>query len=231
MRCAEVDELLGAYALDALDPAERAEVELHLEECALHPLVSSLSLAAARLADLAPERDPSPELRARVLGIARTSVGAPPPLETLGPSAPREATRSVAWWRRPSAAYALAAAFAMLALVMAAWNVTLRGEPTAVVRTATSGGFTSTLVYVPGDQFAVFEVDGLEEAAPAQSYQLWTIAPGGTPEDAGLVEVRANRVVASLHGPLHEGTTLAITLEPAGGSPQPTSAPLVALQY
>ncbi|MBN1938296.1 MAG: zf-HC2 domain-containing protein [Candidatus Aminicenantes bacterium] len=70
MRCDRIEDLLPAYADSALDPRERAEVEVHLASC---PACTSL-LACLRAADEAlavfPEVDPGTELRGRLVSIA-----------------------------------------------------------------------------------------------------------------------------------------------------------------
>ncbi len=60
-----------------------------------------------------------------------------------------------------------------------------------------------------------------------QAYQAWVIA-GGAPLQAGLLE-RATRAayIARLDRPLDSADTVAVTVEPAGGSPAPTD-PIVA---
>ncbi|TAL89731.1 MAG: hypothetical protein EPN46_01345 [Candidimonas sp.] len=62
------------------------------------------------------------------------------------------------------------------------------------------------------------------------SLQLWLIAKGQKPASLGLVEAGASTVIALDKGRLGSNVTLAISLEPAGGSPtgQPTGAVLYA---
>ena len=51
--CAEIDEMLPAYAVDALDDADRARVEAHLASCERHDDAAAWGDVALRLADLA----------------------------------------------------------------------------------------------------------------------------------------------------------------------------------
>lgn len=71
-------------------------------------------------------------------------------------------------------------------------------------------------------------------AAPAagQDHELWAIDASGTPRSLGLVSA----ALTALDATLAPGTVLAVSLEPAGGSPQPAptgpvlaAAPLVSL--
>ena len=65
-------ELAAAFALGALDPAERIEFERHLETCAsCRAEVQSFREVAGRLAYTAPASTPSPALKDRVLRTAR----------------------------------------------------------------------------------------------------------------------------------------------------------------
>jgi len=61
-------------------------------------------------------------------------------------------------------------------------------------------------------------------------YQLWVIPPGGTPLDAGLLELQPDGRALALarSGTSQQVGTVAITLEPAGGSPVPTLSNMIA---
>jgi anti-sigma-K factor RskA len=63
-----------------------------------------------------------------------------------------------------------------------------------------------------------------------QVYQLWVIPPGGSPIDAGLLELQPDGRALALarSGTSRQVGTVAITLEPAGGSPVPTLSNMVA---
>ncbi len=72
------------------------------------------------------------------------------------------------------------------------------------------------------------------EPAPGRSFELWLIAGDAAPVSLGLLPERARGVlrVPDALGPQMAGATLAISDEPAGGSPtgQPTGAVLAAGQ-
>lgn len=64
-----------------------------------------------------------------------------------------------------------------------------------------------------------------------QTYELWFVR-GETPIAAGIFETDADgRATAVLQGEFHSGDVIAVTVEPAGGSPDgtPSSAPIVAV--
>lgn len=55
------------------------------------------------------------------------------------------------------------------------------------------------------------------EPGEGQDYQLWVIDDSGVPRSLGLLEGASTEIVAELES----GQTLAVSLEPAGGSPEP----------
>ena len=74
----DIHLLTGAYVLDALDPAERAEFEAHLADCPdCSEEVASFAEATTRLA-LTQSTPPPSELRGRVLGAIATVRPLPP---------------------------------------------------------------------------------------------------------------------------------------------------------
>ncbi len=109
LRHDEVEELLGAYALDAVDDEERASVEAHLAGCprcraevdAHREVASHLAQAGAPAPDALWDR------------IADAIAGDPPPPIRLvvddaghGDARPATSTAARRWWRAPLAAAA-----------------------------------------------------------------------------------------------------------------------------
>jgi uncharacterized protein (TIGR03083 family) len=75
----EVDALLGAWALDACDPAEARGVELHLHGCATCMREASrLHRAAAHLATIVPPVPAPPTLLERILDAAAAPASSTP---------------------------------------------------------------------------------------------------------------------------------------------------------
>jgi anti-sigma-K factor RskA len=71
-QCEEVRELLGAYALGALEPDERSFVAAHLATCAAcRAEAASYALVVDALGVAAPRETPPESLRSRVLASAR----------------------------------------------------------------------------------------------------------------------------------------------------------------
>ncbi len=132
-------------------------------------------------------------------------------------------------------AYALAAVFAVIALSFAGWTaVLLTGSDDAssvLTASASAGGIETSAVYVGEAQVALVRLNGLDAPGAGRDYQLWTIAPGGSPTPAGLVQVESGAAIATVPGEFGTGWTFAVTVEPAGGSEQPTSEPIAAITF
>jgi anti-sigma-K factor RskA len=236
MDCAAVAELLPAYALDALPPEEQVAVEEHLASCGLHEEALALERVAARLPEAIEEREPPAALRERILAASRESPSAAdaardgrPPRSIERAGAPVAAPpRPTPWRPARLVPYAIAAALAVLVIGFVSLNVLGSGGTT--VREATSpDGVSARLAYNAGDRSAELSFEGLPAVDATHTYQLWTVAPGGIPVSAGLLDRAADGTASqSLSGSFEDGTTFAITVEPAGGSEQPTTEPLIA---
>ena len=115
------------------------------------------------------------------------------------------------------AALVVDAAAAVLAVVVVVEQ--LRPSPeTEFVAVLTAGGDAPAFVATVNTAAGTISVRRVAEAAPAdKSYELWSIAPNEAPKSLGVVEQ------VSLTQPLPVSPsgdlTLAISLEPKGGSP------------
>lgn len=226
----------GAYAADALPPEEREEVERHLAVCpACTDEVAEMRAALTRLADAAAQ-PPSPALRERVLA----EVGRTPQLPPIIGSG-RGRVRSLRWWAGAPLQIA-AAAMLVVALTLGVLLVqrqhqladqqhlvaqitSVLNDPGRTVTTAdlTSGGRGTVVV---SDGRAVFLASDLPPVASGHTYQLWVMAPGHT-TSVGLFG--SGPSVQRLVPAVAPGDSIGVTVEPAGGSRQPTTSPLVAI--
>ena len=80
------------------------------------------------------------------------------------------------------------------------------------------------LIADPKEQSAVLIVAGLPKLQPNQTYQVWLIA-GDKPVSAGLLTVDENGqgvVIITSDESINSFKSLGISVEPEGGSPQPT---------
>lgn len=98
--------------------------------------------------------------------------------------------------------------------------------PDAVIGTADFGdGATGCVIVSRDESRAAFMASGLPELTSDQVYELW-YDDAGTPRSAGTLTGRGNWHIKLLDGPVEQATALGITVEPAGGSTQPTSSPI-----
>ncbi len=227
----DLHTLSGAFAVNALSAEEAAEFARHLDECAAcRDEVGELQEAAAVMGASEALRPPA-ALKARVLAAADQQPQLPPKVT------PIEAVRSRRRW------VPLLAATAAALVVIAGAAIGLRPDRTdeatnlasAVtqvfaapdVRTktvATDHGVLTVGASPTMGRIAV-DTDRLDSPGNGRVYQMWTVH-SGTSTSAGLLrDLEAGKAMA-LPG---EGTTVAITIEPAGGSEQPTTRPFIML--
>ena len=245
----EAEELLGAYALDALPPDEAAAVRAHLAGCAAHAAKAAELRAIARELHAASDAVAAPAaLRSRVLdAIAREpQASATPTPARLSDARTRTAPESRIQWRPsnvrgfPSVAMgfgALAAALLVVIGGLTAWNVTLRNRlddrldasrATAVAPLTGSASGRGVVLYFADNKKAVVVGDGMPVLDASKTYQLWRLDAAGKPSSGGLMRPDASgHATMVVDYDASTATTLAITIEPAGGSPQPTSDPVL----
>ena len=254
----DIHGLSGAYSVDALDEQERAAFERHLAQCPeCQAEVNSLREAATHLSLLS-EAQPPAALRASVLSAIKT-VRPLPPLDAMVDDATDDATAEVAGdtdtaevvplaaRRRPRLAWLVAAAAAVLfaigGLAWSPWdNGNDRGQLTAteqVLRagdaqrfTKTVGGARATIVRSVSLGKAVIIADNMPAAPAGKDYQLWLDLPGRGMVSAGVMPHDAKPTITlPLEGDAAKATGAGITVEPAGGSSKPTTAPIALYSF
>lgn len=243
---AAIEHLLPAAALGALTPEEAARVAAFVA----HDPVLRAELARLRAQvdamALAPEPvTPSPDLRDRIMReIARTPQDAPiVPLRRADAPARRDRSWS---WRDLGLVASLAGAVYLGSSVWAlqqqlAQQSAQLAQQEQIVRAATSGRIvvvagTSAAPQVRGalaesDAGTVVRLENLPDPGPAQLFEVWLIPAGGAPVGAGLsAPGRGGSQTVRIDRPLQGMAQVAITREPAGGSPAPTTPILAAGQ-
>jgi anti-sigma-K factor RskA len=245
----ELRELASAYVLGALDREEREQFETHLADCEVcQAEVRSFQPVVDALAFSVPDRQPSADLRARVLAS--------------GPSRPvgkrSRAATVLPWFLATAAAIALAALtpYTMqlrqrtrdlmatvrdlsarladgdrqlvavrreVSLLSApdVRRVDLRGQP-AAPRAGARAYFSRT-------RGVYFVAADLPSVAADKAYELWYVPPAGqgnpvrafvfTPDQNG-----GAAFIAQVPAEMPDPGARAVTLEPAGGVPAPTGA-------
>lgn len=73
---------------------------------------------------------------------------------------------------------------------------------------------------------AVFVAAGLPPAPASRTYQLWLVGPAGA-RSAGLLATGSGGGGTRLLTGIDGAERVALTVEPGGGSSQPTSAPVL----
>jgi hypothetical protein len=96
--------------------------------------------------------------------------------------------------------------------------------------TETTQGQEATLVWSGELGLSAIIVDDLPALGDNEDYQLWYIGEGG-PVPAGTFDSDGSGPVwRVLDGTMSAGDAVGVTVEPAGGSDQPTTDPIVAIQ-
>jgi anti-sigma-K factor RskA len=96
--------------------------------------------------------------------------------------------------------------------------------------TLTDGG-RATIVVSASQGTSVFLGTGLTAAPSGHTYELWYMGAGGTAVPAGTFDPDATGHAAEvLNGSIGSAAAIGVTVEPAGGSPKPTTSPVLALK-
>jgi hypothetical protein len=107
----------------------------------------------------------------------------------------------------------------------------LAAPETRVVQVKPVSAETSSFKLFWNEEFGLLVTAQHVAAIPAgRMLQLWIVPKKGNPMSAGVFHPEANGTVLKLRRPaapilMKDAAALTITVEPAGGSPQPTSAP------
>lgn len=227
------EDLAALYALGVLEGDERALFERHLVRCGrCHQVVAGDRLAVAALGAGAPEMEPSPDFKARLMAraeqeLAEASRSVPSPVH--GPVAESRASRGFRP-RRDWGAWLLPVAALFLAIIAgaAALGQQIAGSQVVTVRPLEGAAGTGTATVVvrrSGD--ATIQLNELGALPPGGVYQAWLIGPDGVPAPAGA-SISGSGTIPIEGDP--RGKTVAITVEPRPGARAPSSTPILAAQ-
>ncbi|MFY2790485.1 anti-sigma factor domain-containing protein [Rhodococcus sp. KRD162] len=232
------------YALHAITDSERRDIETERQrvddtaraqfDVLVSEIHETLALVAAIDATPAPDR-----LRRVVLDRVAASgqdptVREPTVRETPSNVTPlhrhrRERSKT---WRYSMMSAAAAVIVAVGGVVVVTQTMGNDAQPSQVeqivaapdARQATAdfpGGGTATVSYSLSRDAVVVTLDGVPQPPPGRAYQMWFV--DGTPRSAGVM---TDEEITSKSGTVVDGlgaaTNFAFSLEPAGGSPQPT---------
>ena len=242
MTTTDIHALVGAYALDAVDDLERVAFERHLAGCdACRTEADELRETATRLAD-STWSVPPPRLRGEVLaeiGRTRQLTASSPAKRDRDPNA------AVSRWRRFTAGAAAAAILAAGAGA-ATWAVqeqhvreqasvaaaaqarqariqSVLASADLVVRTSPMvGGGKVTVASSAGQGASVVAIRADAAPGASRAFQMWTIRGTGSPVSAGVLNPGAQSGLEIVNG-VPGNDSFAVSVEPAGGSLQPTT--------
>ncbi|MFI5686409.1 anti-sigma factor domain-containing protein [Streptomyces sp. NPDC051636] len=253
----DLHSLAAPYALDALEPAERVRFEKHLKNCdRCTAEVRELSEDAVRLAWSAAAPPPA-AMRDRVLAAVRVTPQEPAapvrertpqlPPHVWGTQPPPARTRTPRTRSRPLFV-PFATATAAAALVVAGLFAVQAGRTqdtldaeraqareiahvlAASDARATSGkdaqGRSIGVIASASEGQAVVTLGGYGTPPSGRVRQLWLMRPGAQPRSLGLFDGDTPLVASGL---TKSATSLAVTVEPGGGSAQPTTQPIAQL--
>jgi anti-sigma-K factor RskA len=232
-------ENVGSYVLHALPDDEYERFALHLSECAdcqreideLQGAADSLPLATEQLV-------PPPELRDRIMAVVRAeaellnAAGARADEPERAPARPER----IPWWKRrlPSLRLLPAAGLATAVLavgVLAGVLLTNGGDSTRTVNakvTLASAPSARASLDVTGDDGRL-KVSGFPAAGSDRVYQVWLVKGKAKPASAGLFRVPASGSATFAIPESMKGVDqVMVSVEPGGGSDQPTSDPIAA---
>jgi anti-sigma-K factor RskA len=217
---------LAAYALGALPEGEADELRVHLEECdACRQQLRWLQPAVDLLPRSVHQREPPRRLRTQLMKTVRAES--------------REAARTDLgsgrrrrWWAplwRPASAVA---AIALVAAGAAAGYLLRQpADDSSVIAARAAPGTpgASGTLELQGDS-GILRVRGLPSLASNRVYETW-VQRDGTVEPSSLFVLRRNHTGdAAVPGPLEGADAVLVTREPRGGSPRPTSPPVLRAQ-
>ncbi|MBD3944942.1 anti-sigma factor [Nocardioides ganghwensis] len=249
----DLHKLTGAYAMDALDELERARFEQHLAQCDdCRAEVAELRETAALLSETVAVPPPA-SLRDSVLaGISQVRPLAPEVTTTATPTSTPTATPVATPQAAPArsgkpagrrgwAPFLVAAALALFvglgAMIVAPWadddevprltaaEQVLQAPDAEEVFLDLGEAGRATVVRSKSQDKAVIVTEDMVSAPEGKDYELWFQTPEDDMVPAGLMPDAPDQTVV-LDGSAAEAVAVGITVEPEGGSEQPTSDPI-----
>ncbi len=228
------DELKDAFVLGALPEEERREFEEYL---AAHPErqaeIDELGTVAGLLALSPQEQEPSPELRRSIMDVVEAEAERPRTPSGLARMREFLSIRNLA----------LGAA-ALLVIGLFSWNMVLQGEmrdlqsriqgmqaseeDSRMVALEGSGAARQARVEVMilEDHRAVLMAEDMPPVPEDRTFQIWVIE-NDEPKPSGLFDIGEDQVAVVVENPVEGADAIAVTVEPDGGSPQPTTEPML----
>lgn len=243
MKCDELRDEYELYALGLADEPEKSELGEHLQ-CGCTACADGVKAArglVAMMGAVAPPVAPSPKLRRRIMasaGVEQRGFGWTPlwvALSTLGLTTAfyfygRDRDNALVMARLQAESRRQAIELARSNEAMALLN-----QPETRQITFGEGAPQPPRgrVFVNPKSGVLLLASNLPAAPRGKIYEMWVIPKAGNPVPAGLFQPDAQGTavhVQKVTVDLAATKAVAVTLEPAGGVPQPTSQPLIVAQ-
>lgn len=227
---------IAAYALNILDAAEAAEVEAHLQNCAsCRAELQAYEALVGELAGALPQVAPLPDLKDQLLQEINNPDESAVPTQRTSPTAKPQTSWQSHWrtWfqKRPLWQPVLA----VVALLLLVNNFQLRqrlNEATTpanfgtvtLASTEENASATGIIIISTNGEHGTLVVQNLPALPETETYQLWLIKDGQR-TNGGVFNVDEDGYRAiwiQAPEPLDSYENFGITIEPAGGSPNPT---------
>lgn len=225
----------AGYLLGALEDDERSRFEAHLDDCEhCREEIAFLRVATDALPVAVEQHAAPPALKDRIMNVVNAEAEL---LRAAGPEAdrPRVAEprrRERRWWSLvPRSGLALAASVLLIVGGVTGW--VLRdggGTPTRTVVAGVEVPDASAELVVRGDH-STLKTRGLPRPGTGRVYQVWLMREGAKdpePTDALFTVSRDGTASVDVPGSIGDVEAVLVTEEPDGGSPAPTSEPIIA---
>jgi anti-sigma-K factor RskA len=221
---------LAAYLLGSLEPEETATLELHLEGCRrCRDELEWLRPAIDVIPESIPQLQPPDGLRARLLAEVRSDAAELAPARRRpGPAAEPEpvSSRLRGFFWRPAVALT---AVALIAAVIGGYALGGGGGGGATTIPGQSRGEVQAKLERNGDS-GTLELAGLKQLPPSSVYQAW-VQRNHRIQPSSLFGARRNGTAsAAIPHHLDGANQVMVTVEPRGGSKQPTGSPIASVK-
>lgn len=209
-----LDRLAAEFALGTSPPRVRRRLAtIARRDRVVASALSEWERRIAVLADQVPATTPPPRVWRNI--VAR-----------LGLEADRPSEREIAGWRRIAfwRALAIASLAGVIVLGVAEWRraPAVVPAPLVVVLSGADAKVALIATATRGDRYLTVKTVGNATPGPDKAFELWALPQAGAPQALGVIP-QGNVVRVPLKNPVDETLsnipTLAVSLEPPGGSP------------